>query len=48
VNRSYQSGWGHSDGFSCEEHRAVMDNMKFLAREVLPYMAEGSTVGATR
>jgi hypothetical protein len=33
--------------FGCQEHRAIMDNMKFFAREVLPYIAEGSTVSST-
>jgi alkanesulfonate monooxygenase SsuD/methylene tetrahydromethanopterin reductase-like flavin-dependent oxidoreductase (luciferase family) len=34
--------------FGCQEHRAVTDNMKFFAREVLPYIAERPPVSASR
>jgi alkanesulfonate monooxygenase SsuD/methylene tetrahydromethanopterin reductase-like flavin-dependent oxidoreductase (luciferase family) len=34
--------------FGCQEHQAVMDNMKFFAREVLPYIAERPPVSASR
>ena len=34
--------------FGLQEHQAVMDNMKFFAREVLPYVTETPPVSAAR